>query len=370
MKKYLFFLLFSIILAQESATDNVQNISIVSTTNVYSEFYDCGCPKNPRGGIARKAFFTSQVYKGDHIQVDAGNSLFDSNLINPDGLSVAQKKYKARNFVKALEFINQDIVNIGSNDFKGGVDFLKEITSDSSVKFISANLYDESTKKLLFKPYHIVEKDGAKIAFIGLSQSARFSTIVNKNFIEEGNRYIKELKPSVDIIVLLVNVRGDNVIDLSNAFPGADHIFLSGDRKRTMPNTLQSEKGPLVYSGDVQGKFLSILFIRIKDKGNPLIDISKDWYRLQSIQSRLDNLQSKDKNKSLEDIYANDPNVLQLIKKWRMEATKLGLNLNEIRNFSRFYSVPLEPFYPDDKKVAAFIENIASNADFPLKHEH
>jgi 2',3'-cyclic-nucleotide 2'-phosphodiesterase (5'-nucleotidase family) len=339
----------------------------VSTTNVYSEFYDCGCPKNPRGGIARKAFFTSQVYKGDHIQVDAGNSLFDSNLINPDGLSMEQKKYKARNFIKALEFIKQDIVNIGSNDFKGGVDFLKEITRDSSVKFISANLYDKSTKKLLFKPYHIVEKDGAKIAFIGLSQSARFSTIVNKNFIEEGNRYINELKLSVDVIVLLVNVKGNNAIDLSSAFPDADHIFLSGNTNRTLPNTIQSKSGPLVYSGDVQGKFLSILFIRIKDDGESLTDISKDWYRLQSIQSRLDNLQSKDKNKSLEDIYVNDPNVLQLIKKWQIEATQLGLKLNEVRNFSRFYSVPLEPFYPDDKQVAAFIENIASNADFSLK---
>ena len=116
----------------------------------------------------------------DSILIDAGNALFDSNQINPDNLSIENKRFKARNFVKTLEFLGQDVVNIGSNDFKGGVEFLINITDNSSVNFISANLYDKSSNKLLFKPYHILEKDGAKIAFIGLSQSARSNSIINK----------------------------------------------------------------------------------------------------------------------------------------------------------------------------------------------
>ena len=133
----------------------------------------------------------------ESILVDAGNSLFDSNQINPDKLSVDNKKFKARNFVKTLEFLGQDIVNIGSNDFKGGADFLVEITKGSSVNFISANLFDKASNRLLFKPYHIINKDGTKIAFIGLSQSARFKSITNKNFIEAGQKYINELMVSL-----------------------------------------------------------------------------------------------------------------------------------------------------------------------------
>ena len=94
--------------------------------------------------------------------IDAGNALFDSNQINPDNLSIENKRFKARNFVKTLEFLGQDVVNIGSNDFKGGVDFLINITKDSSVNFISANLYDKSSNKLLFKPYHVVEEGWSK----------------------------------------------------------------------------------------------------------------------------------------------------------------------------------------------------------------
>ena len=369
MKKLIYLLFFTIIFGQEATKDNIQNISIVSTTNVYSEFYDCGCPKNPLGGLARKTFFLKNMMPGrDSILIDAGNALFDSNQINPDNLSIENKRFKARNFVKTLEFLGQDVVNIGSNDFKGGVDFLINITGNSSVNFISANLYDKSSNKLLFKPYHILEKDGARIAFIGLSQSARSNSIINKNFIEEGNKYISELKSSVDIIVMLVNVLDENLIDLSKSFNSADYIFLSGSSKRTEPRSKQSDSGALVYGGGIQGKHLSILDIRIKAPNKAIIDVSAPFNRLQEIDYRLNRLQAKDPSIRLEELYANQPNVLSLIEKYQKEATELGISLAGHENRSTFFSVPLSPTIPDDKDVAAFIQDIADKADFSLKN--
>ena len=49
---------------------------------------------------------------------------------------------------------------------------------------------------------------------------------IPNQFIEEGNKYISELKPSVDIIVLLVNVLDENLIDLSQSFNNADYILI------------------------------------------------------------------------------------------------------------------------------------------------
>ena len=368
MKKLVYLLFLATIFGQEASKNNIQNISIVSTTNVYSEFYDCGCPKNPLGGLARKTFFLKNMMPGrDSFLIDAGNALFDSNQINPDNLSIENKRFKARNFVKTLEFLGQDVVNIGSNDFKGGVDFLIDITKDSSVNFVSANLYDKSSNKLLFKPYHIMEKDGAKIAFIGLSQSARSNSIINKNFIEEGNKYISELKSSVDIIVMLVNVLDENLIDLSQSFSNADYIFLSGSSRRTEPRSKQSDSGALVYGGGIQGKHLSIVDIRIKAPNKAIIDVSSPFNRLQEIDYRLNRLQAKDPSISLEELYANQPNVLSLIEKYQKEATELGISLAGHQNRSTFFSIPLSPTIPDDKEVASFIQEIADKADFPLK---
>ena len=369
MKKLIYLLFFAIIFGQDASKENIQNISIVSTTNVYSEFYDCGCPKNPLGGLARKTFFLKKMMPGrDSFLIDAGNALFDSNQINPDNLSIENKRFKARNFVKTLEFLGQDVVNIGSNDFKGGVEFLINITESSSVNFISANLYDKSSNELLFKPYHILEKDGLKIAFIGLSQSARSNSIINKNFIEEGNKYISEIKSSVDIIVMLVNVLDENLIDLSKSFYNADYIFLSGSKKRTEPRSKQSESGALVYGGGIQGKHLSILDIRIKAPNKAIIDVSAPFNRLQEIDYRLNRLQAKDPSIRLEELYANQPNVLSLIEKYQKEATELGISLAGHQNRSTFFSVPLSPTIPDDKDVAAFIQDIADKADFSLKN--
>ena len=369
MKKYLLVLFFSFLLSQESSSEDVRNLSIVSTSNVYSEFYDCGCPKNPLGGLARKTFFLKNMMPGrDSILIDAGNALFDSNQINPDNLTIENKRYKARNFVKTLEFLGQDIVNIGSNDFKGGIDFLLDITKDSSVNFISANLYDKATNTLLFKPYHIIEKDDTKIAFIGLSQSARFNSIINKNFIEEGNKYISELESSVDIIILLVNVLDKNILDLSKSFEKADYIFLSGSTARTEPRTKQSDNGALVYGGGIQGKHLSILDIRIKVPNKAIDDVSAPFNRLQEIDYRLNRLKAKDPSKRLEETYANQPNVLSLIEKYQKEATELGISLASYQNRSIFFSVPLTPNIPDDKDAAAFIKDIADKAGFSLKN--
>ena len=82
MSKLIYLLFFTILAGQQPSEDNIQNISIVSTSNVFSEFYDCGCPKNPLGGLARKTFFLKNMMSGrESILVDAGNSLFDSNKI-------------------------------------------------------------------------------------------------------------------------------------------------------------------------------------------------------------------------------------------------------------------------------------------------
>tara|TARA_B100000575_G_C23096740_1_gene632588 strand:- start:12 stop:1121 length:1110 start_codon:yes stop_codon:yes gene_type:complete len=369
MKKLIYILFLTVIIGQEIPKDNILNISIVSTSNVYSEFYDCGCPKNPLGGLARKTFFLKNMMPGrDSFLIDAGNALFDSNQINPDNLSIENKRFKARNFVKTLEFLGQDVVNIGSNDFKGGLDFLINITKNSEVNFISANLYDKSSNELLFEPYHILEKDGTKIAFIGLSEAASSNSIINKNFIVEGNRYISELKSSVDIIFLLVNVIDNNSIDLSQSFKNADYIFLSGSTMRTEPRSKQSDSGALIYGGGIQGKHLSILDIRIKDLNKAINDVSAPFNRLQEIDYRLNKLQAKNTSMRLEELYANQPNVLSLIKKYQKEATELGISLASHQNRSTFFSIPLSPSIPDDKDVASFIQDIADKADFPLKN--
>jgi hypothetical protein len=166
---------------------------------------------------------------------------------------------------------------------------------------------------------------------------------------------------------LLIDISSSNAVDLSNAFPEADYIFLSGVTKRTEPRSKQAQDGPLVYSTGIQGKHLSIVDIRIKDINKTIEDVSAPFSRLQEIDFRLKRLQAKNPSKTLEQIYANDPNVLSLVTKYQKEAFELGQSLAKYGDRSIFFSVPLSPTIPDDRGVAAFIEKIADSADFSFE---
>ena len=50
----------------------------------------------------------------------------------------------------------------------------------------------------------------------------------------------------------------------------------------------------------------------------------------------LNRLQAKDPSISLEELYANQPNVLSLIEKYQKEATELGISLAGHQNRSTF----------------------------------
>ena len=58
MKKIFIVILFSVLFAQnEDAIKTTQNVSLVATSNVFAEYYDCGCPKAPLRRIGKKSIF-------------------------------------------------------------------------------------------------------------------------------------------------------------------------------------------------------------------------------------------------------------------------------------------------------------------------
>ena len=377
MKKSILLLLCSVLIAQTNI--NQTHITMVSTSNVFSEFYDCGCPNNPLGGLARKAHFINtamiDMSKQNPILLDAGNMLFDSNEVNPDQLSLKDKKYKAENLVRAMELLNHNVINVGSNDFKGGLDFLKDVTSRTTIKFVSANLYDKN-EELLFSPYHIVSSKGIDIGIVGLSEATKHNSVINKDFVSEGNKNIDKIIDSVDIVVILIDISDNNTIDLANAFPRADYIFLSGVKYFTEPKTEQRQDGPFIYAGGIQGKRLSIVNLYLKDPKMPITDASPSYSRINYISNSLNRYKSRDPSKTLNEIYAGQPGMLQLINNYKKEAKDLEEFLKKEfnnNNFNLFTIIPLEKSMKEDKKVAAFVKKVADNADFPFEedgHQH
>ena len=126
--------------------------------------------------------------------------------------------------------------------------------------------------------------------------------------------------------MILIDISDDNTIDLTNAFPRADYIFLSGVKYFTEPKTQQRQDGPFIYAGGIQGRRLSIVNLYLKDSKMPITDASPSYSRINYISNSLNRYKSRDPSKTLNEIYAGQPGMLELInnynnleKKYRFE---------------------------------------------------
>ena len=93
------------------------------------------------------------------------------------------------------------------------------------------------------------------------------------------------------------------------------------------------------------------------------------------INERLDRFQSKDRSKTLKEIYANQPGMLELIGNFIEDSRDVEKKMKEFtqKNFSLFSSIPMYKSMPEDKKVAAFVDKIAHGANFTFhedEHQH
>lgn len=205
---------------------DTKKLTIFFGANNQGERNDCGCHKNPLGGLGRRNTMLAALTNDDNAEiwgstgkaigpvfhVDAGDSVFANNTVDR-GDAKAQKiaKYDAASVVSALALGAPDAVAVGENDLVFGADYLKSLTKDAGFPFISANVRLESGE-LAFPDHVVVERDGVKVAFVGLTRKHSR----RENFFEDrklevdaprvaAKRTIDALEP-VDAIVLLSNL--------------------------------------------------------------------------------------------------------------------------------------------------------------------
>jgi 2',3'-cyclic-nucleotide 2'-phosphodiesterase (5'-nucleotidase family) len=291
----------------------------------------------------------------DPIILDAGDLFFttpdlhDSNRVS--------EKYRASVILMGYEQIGCDAINVGQYEFGGGEQFLLETASTTQIPFISANLINTQTNQLLFNPYIIIEREGLKIAVIGLTNllPKTIKNIRANDYITVGKSMIKKVKDNVDIIVMLVNANRADQKKLTKEFKEANLIFTSGSTALTRPMMNQPEKGPYLFSTGRESRYLNVTDISLKNKTDPIINISFLEASQQYNQRKLDRLQDTAPNKTLEDTYEGQENILSLIEKSRTTIIQADVQLKEAVNTLIFKNVALDSKIIDDQEVLEFV---------------
>ncbi|MGL6064899.1 MAG: 5'-nucleotidase C-terminal domain-containing protein [Fusobacteriaceae bacterium] len=210
-------------------------LQLLQTSDMHGKFmpyeYSTASEDN-KGSTAQIATIVKQLRKenpntllidtGDTIQ-DNSHELFLRKEISPIILAMNEIKY--------------DAMIPGNHEFNFGMETLDRIIKSFKGDFIAANLYKDG--KRVFTPYKIYEKQGVKIAIIGVVtphimkwDSENLKGYTTTNPVEEVKQLIPEIKKKADIIVVAAHMpldpeygNGDSAREIAEVNPDVLVVF-------------------------------------------------------------------------------------------------------------------------------------------------
>ena len=130
---------------------------------------------------------------------------------------------------------------VGLNDLWMGREYLVTILSETGIKMVSANVYDESTGELLVEPYVIADRAGMKFGITGVldpSQNIRTRKGVESPGVtitpsaEALEALLPELRSKSDFVVVLAHMSLKRSKELAEAVPGIDFIVVGNQAQK------------------------------------------------------------------------------------------------------------------------------------------
>jgi len=224
------------------------------------------------GGIAHMKTLVNEIKR----QRGGDNVLFLDSGDTWQGTGVALKT-GGEAIVKAQNYLGIDIM-VGHWEFTYGKERVRELIDMLDAKFVSQNVigddpFEEEYEELIFEPYTIEERAGAKIGVIG--QSFPFTSTANPKEFTQGwsfglrldtlQEYVNELRNEhkVDCVVVLSHDGFSVDQEVARKVNGIDFI-LSGHTHDPSPKPITINGTVVVIAGS-HGKYIGRLDIDIQD---------------------------------------------------------------------------------------------------------
>ena len=249
-------------------TKNV-TITMLATSDVHGYFfpYDFIEHKPIRGSLARVSRYVKDVrkeYGKNMLLFDNGDILqgqptcYYSNFVRKDSINAA---------ALAVNYVQYDAQTIGNHDVETGHDVYDKWISEVNCPMLGANVVDTATGDTYLKPYAVFEREGVRIAVIGmitpaipywlhekLWQGLRFEDMVSAS--RKWVRHVKDVEKA-DVVVGLFHSGWDGGIttdkyseDASMAVAqqvdGFDVICYGHDHKRAIQNVVNHNGNKVV----------------------------------------------------------------------------------------------------------------------------
>lgn len=256
MKKLVVFLLCSLFLAGiMSAQEREVKLKIVETSDVHGSYYpyDFIAQRDAPGSLARVSSFVKeqrQVYGNGLILLDNGDFLqgqppaYYYNYMDTVATHVG---------AEMLDFMGYDAANMGNHDVETGRAVFERWAAQCHFPVLGANIVEEATGKSRFKPYIILEREGVRVAVLGLITPAipmwlpkgLWAGLRFDDMEQTARRWMKVLREveHADVVVGLFHAgkdpylmggkyRENASVEVARRVPGFDVVLMGHDHVR------------------------------------------------------------------------------------------------------------------------------------------
>jgi len=235
----------------------------------------CGCPRNPAGGLARRAGYLDLLRRAypETTFVLAETGDFAAGYDEAG-------RVKTSTYLEGLRDLGYDAVGVGESEMSGGAEAWEGILGRSPLEVISGSFTRRGSTDLYLKPWVVkaYEMRGGRslrVGFIGLSSyNSVFAspgeggaTLVMREPVEQARRLLPQVAAESDFVVLLANLSPREVKQVVDAAPGTVDLVLASYSDRLSPVPLEDIGGvPTLYAGD-QGRRLGEVRLFQDDAG-------------------------------------------------------------------------------------------------------
>lgn len=230
---------------------------------------------------------------------------------------------KGEAVIDAANYLGLDAACVGNHEFDYGWENALEQFKKAKFPMLNGNIFLKGTDKLHWnKPYIIKNVNGIRLGIIGLHEKFAFYDTVSAEMIKGVEtrdekvylrKYIRELKPKTDLIVLLIHIgipgtqssegekdvvrNHQHDIELAKAVPGVD-LMITGHPHSGTPEPLISN-GTIIVSTDAYTIELGKLEITYDKRRDKITDYKNHF------------------NYLYDDEVEDDAEMVKVINKWK-----------------------------------------------------
>lgn len=274
-------------------------IDIIETSDVHGNLFpfDFINQKPNSGSMARVSSFVKEKraeYGKNCIVVDNGDILqgqptvYYYNFIDTTSTHIVSD---------VLNYIGYDLGNMGNHDIEAGPSVYNRWVKECNYPVLGANIIKKSDGKTFLKPYEVIERDGVKIAFLGMITPAIPSWLPEnlwkglyfEDIKQSASKWIKIIKEEVNPEIIvgvfhagkegepLNNVQENPSLDVAKNVPGFDIVMFGHDHKLEC-SKIMNVAGDSVLLIDPANKanYVANIVVTVKLDGKTMVGKSID----------------------------------------------------------------------------------------------